>query len=99
DRLPGGDHKLYRLGLVLGRELPAGASHPDHLPVDDCPLWTVSTRSGTVHASMRVGSRSQIGSASWTLLSRWWRRSRLGWYWYAASTSASGSCRSLVMRG
>jgi hypothetical protein len=25
-----------------------GTSHPDHLPVDDCPQWTVSTRSGTV---------------------------------------------------
>ena len=34
----------------------------------------------TLTTSSRAGSRSQIGSASWTDLSRWWRRSRLGWY-------------------
>jgi hypothetical protein len=26
-------------------------AHPDQLPVDDCPLWTVSTRSGTVQSA------------------------------------------------
>src|SRR6266705_3500015 len=50
-------------------------------------------------ASMRAGSRSHSGSASWTLLSRWWRRSRVGWYRYAPSTSTADRFRSLVMRG
>ncbi len=62
DGLAGGDHELYRLRLVLGGELPTGAPHLDRLLVDQCPLWSLSTRSGTVQGAVpgqSAGQRAQ----------------------------------------
>ena len=78
DPLRGGGCAVTELG-VEGMWFRAAAA----MAVRTCRSMRAATSSARNwqqnSPSIRAGFFSSTGAASWTLLSRWWRRSRLGW--------------------